>query len=188
MPAAVDISQGTIEQAARGDSGAFAEIVRAHQAMVYSVAWHFLRDEALAEELAQDVFLHLYRSLGGIESPSHLLSWLRKVACHRAIDQSRRRKFRPRVGLDQAPEPSTAPSNDDPLMASQLDRLISALPERSRAIVVLRYQEDLEPGEIAATLGIPVGTVKSNLHRSLAVLRSRLQRKLAPGRAKGVLG
>jgi RNA polymerase sigma-70 factor (ECF subfamily) len=188
MPVAVEISQGTLEQAARGDSAAFAEIVHVCQSMVYSIAWHFLRDEALAEELAQDVFLHLYRSLNAIESPSHLMSWLRKVACHRAIDQSRRRKFRPRLGLDQAPEPSQAPLERDPLMASQLDRLVAGLSERSRAIVVLRYQEDLEPGEIAETLGIPVGTVKSNLHRTLAVLRTRLERKLAPGRTKGALG
>ena len=69
-------------------------------------------------------------------------------------------------------------------MASQLERLVAGLPERARAIIVLRFQEDLEPQEIAETLGIPVGTVKSNLHRTLAVLRSRLERKW---KVKGVL-
>jgi RNA polymerase sigma-70 factor, ECF subfamily len=178
MPAASEVNQAILEEAARGDSGAFAGIVRAYQSLVYSIAWNFLRDQALAEELAQDVFLHLYRSIGEIETPGHLGSWLRKVACHRAIDQSRRRKHRPRVGLDQAPEPSQAPVEADPLMSGQLERLVADLPERSRAIVVLRYQEDLDPAEIADTLGIPVGTVKSNLHRTLALLRSRLERKL----------
>jgi RNA polymerase sigma-70 factor (ECF subfamily) len=124
------------------------------------------------------VFLHLYRTIGEIETPHHLGSWLRKVACHRAIDQSRRRKYRPRIGLDHAPEPSEPPVQADPLLAGQLERLVADLPERARAIVVLRYQEDLEPTEIAETLHIPVGTVKSNLHRTLALLRSRLERKI----------
>jgi len=56
-------------------------------------------------------------------------------------------------------------------------RLIARLPERSRMIVILRFQEDLDPAEIAEVLGIPLGTVKSNLHRSLAVLRGKLQRE-----------
>jgi RNA polymerase sigma-70 factor (ECF subfamily) len=178
MPAASDISQAVIEQAAQGEPGAFADIVRAYQSVVYGIAWNFLRDEALAEELAQDVFLHLYRHIGEIETPGHLGSWLRKVACHRAIDQARRRKYRPRVGLDQAPEPSQPPVEADPLLSGQLERLVADLPERARAIVVLRYQEDLEPTEIAETLHIPVGTVKSNLHRTIALLRSKLERKL----------
>jgi RNA polymerase sigma-70 factor (ECF subfamily) len=63
------------------------------------------------------------------------------------------------------------------LLAGVLKRLVARLPERSRMIVVLRFQEDLEPAEIAEMLSIPLGTVKSNLHRSLALLRARLERE-----------
>jgi RNA polymerase sigma-70 factor (ECF subfamily) len=63
----------------RAGEGEFARLVRQHQAMVFSVAWHFLRDRALAEELAQEVFLALYQHLGTLESPEHILFWLRKV-------------------------------------------------------------------------------------------------------------
>ena len=155
--------------------------------MVFSIAYHFLRDRPLAEELAQEVFLHLHKNRRAIESASHLVYWLRKVTTHRCIDQARRRKLRPRISLteylERAPEPAAASLPADPLLAERLRRLIAGLPERSRMIVILRFQEDLEPGEIAETLGIPLGTVKSNLHRSLAVLRGKLERE-AKGAAR----
>jgi RNA polymerase sigma-70 factor (ECF subfamily) len=166
----------TLARARRGDQDAFAALVRQHQAMVFSIAWHFLQDRAAAEELAQEVFLHLFRNLRAIQSAAHLTFWLRKVAGHRCIDQSRRLRLRPRVGLEDAPEPAAARAGGDLLLAGMLDKLVSGLPERSRMIVILRYQEDLEPAEIAQVLDIPVGTVKSNLHRSLAVLRGKLER------------
>ncbi len=149
--------------------------------MVFSMAYHFLRDRSLAEDLAQDVFLHLHKNLRAIQSPSHLLYWLRKVTSHRCIDHARRQKLRPRVSLteylERAPEPASYAPSADPLLARVLRRLIARLPERSRMIVILRYQEDLEPAEIAGMLNIPLGTVKSNLHRSLALLRARLERE-----------
>ena len=159
----------------------FADIVREHQAMVFSIAYHFLRDRPVAEELAQEVFLHLHKNMRAIESSAHLARWLRKVTTHRCIDQARRLKLRPRVSLteylERAPEPAAAGRESDPMLTETLRRLIAALPERSRMIVILRFQEELEPAEIAETLGIPLGTVKSNLHRSLAVLREKLERE-----------
>ncbi|MGH9722359.1 MAG: RNA polymerase sigma factor [Bryobacteraceae bacterium] len=165
-----------LRRAAAGEESAFEAVVREHQAMVYSIAWHYLHDRASAEELAQEVFLHLHRNIESIESPAHLLHWLRRVACHRAIDQSRRLKFRPRAGLDSAPEPVSIAHYRDPMLKRLLERLLGTLPERSRMIVVLRYQEDMEPTEIAGVLEMPVGTVKSSLHRALAVLRGRFER------------
>ena len=166
---------------AGGDGTAFAGILRDHQAMVFSIAWRFLHDRPLAEELAQEVFLHLHRNRSSIESPSHLVYRLRKVTTHRCIDQARRRKLRPGVSLteylEKAPEPPAAGSAADPLLAGVLRRLVASLPERSRMIVILRFEEDLEPAEIAGLLDIPIGTVKSNLHRSLAVLRGKLERE-----------
>ena len=161
--------------------GGFGAIVREHQGMVFSIAYHFLRDRPVAEELAQEVFLHLHKNMRAIESPSHLVYWLRKVTTHRCIDQARRQKLRPRISLteylERAPEPAAASRTADPLLEGMLRRLIAGLPERSRMIVILRFQEDLDPAEIAEVLGIPLGTVKSNLHRSLAVLRGKLQRE-----------
>lgn len=169
-------AEDALQQAALGDQAAFASLVREHQAMVYSICWHYLHDRAAAEELAQEVFLTMHQSLGQIESARHLTWWLRRVTTNRCIDQTRRGKLRPRVGLDQAPEPAAPPQRADPMLSGLLERLVAGLPERARMIVILRYQEEMEPAEIAEALDIPVGTVKSNLHRSLAVLRNKLER------------
>ena len=75
--------QLALTKSAQGDSLAFAELVQEHQAMVFSIAYHFLRDAALAEDLAQEVFLELYQGLAGIQSGAHLLYWLRRVTANR---------------------------------------------------------------------------------------------------------
>jgi RNA polymerase sigma-70 factor (ECF subfamily) len=111
-------AEETLARATAGDESAFAEIVREHQAMVFSLARHFLRDRSLAEELAQEVFLDLYRHLAAIKSPAHLKLWLRKVTSHRCIDQTRRQQARPQVSLDELPEPVAARSAWWPLCRS----------------------------------------------------------------------
>ena len=95
-------------RALAGDRSAFAELVRKHQAMVFSIALHSLRDAALAEELAQEVFLDLYEHLRDLQSAAHVEFWLRKVASRRCIDYVRRRRRQPSIGLEDAPEPATA--------------------------------------------------------------------------------
>jgi RNA polymerase sigma-70 factor (ECF subfamily) len=153
----------------------FARIVEENQSMVFSIALRYLRDRQGAEELAQDVFLQLYQQLGRIESPAHATWWLRRAICHRSIDEVRKRNLRPRVGLESVPEPASHEAQPDHLLRDRLRQLVGTLPEKARAVVLLRYQEDLDPGEIAEILEMPVSTVKSHLHRSLAVLRGKLR-------------
>jgi len=159
----------------------FAGVLADNQSLVFSLALRFLRDRAAAEELAQDVFLQLYRQLGQIESASHATSWLRRAICHRCIDEARKRRLRPRVALEDVPEPSSESRNPDTFLNDRLRRLIGDLPENARAVVLLRYQEDLDPSDIAAMLEMPVSTVKSHLHRSLAALRTRLSKQAVCG-------
>jgi RNA polymerase sigma-70 factor (ECF subfamily) len=155
----------------------FGELMREHRAMVFSVAWHFLHDRELAEETAQDVFLSLHTHLAGLETPAHAAFWLRKVAVQRSIDAARKRQRRPQVALADVAEPSVRPPAGDPMLGEMLRRLIATLPETPRMAMILRYQEDLDPAEIAETMGIPLGTVKSHIQRSLALLRGKLERR-----------
>jgi RNA polymerase sigma-70 factor (ECF subfamily) len=155
----------------------FGELMREHRAMVFSVAWHFLHDRDLAEETAQDVFLSLHKNLADIETPAHAGHWLRKVAVQRSIDAARKRSRRPQVALEDVAEPSVRPAAGDPMLSGMLRRLIATLPETPRMAMILRYQEDLDPAEIAETMGIPLGTVKSHIQRSLALLREKLERR-----------
>lgn len=166
----------SLRQAARGDTGAFEHIVCAYQAMVFSIVCHFLGDPGRAEELAQEVFLELHQNLKRIQSPAHLRFWLRRVASHRSIDWLRRGRLE-EISLEDAPElaaPFSAP--EDPLLAEKLQRLLQALPERARMMVILRFQEELELHEISEVMAMPLNTVKSGLRRALAVLQSKLNR------------
>lgn len=152
----------------------FARVLAENQSLVFSLALRFLRDRATAEELAQDVFLQLYGQIRRIENPAHATWWLRRAICHRCIDEARKRRLRPRVGLESVPEPSAESRDADPFLNDRLRRLVAELPENARIVVLLRYQEDLDPTEIAEVLSMPIGTVKSHLHRSLTVLRAKL--------------
>lgn len=165
----------TLSRAKNGDQTAFADLVREHQAMVFSLAHYFSRDRATAEDLAQEVFIHLYQNLASIESPAHLKFWLRRVTGHRCIDHARKSKVKT-VSVDEAPEPVTSGDFGDSLMTEALRRIVATLPEKPRLVVTLRYQEDLDPTEIAKLLEMPLNTVKSHLRRSLVILREKVTR------------
>ncbi len=155
-------------------SRAFEAAVHEHQSMVFSVAYHFLQDHAAAEELAQEVFLELHKHWDEIESKEHRLYWLRKVASRRCVDHARRRKLRNHASLEDVPEPFTLMPATDPVLKRYIEQLLEKLQETPRMIVILRYQEGLEPAEIADLLDMPVATVKSHLQRALALLRKKL--------------
>lgn len=167
-----------LTRSVQGDSQAFAELVREHQGMVFSIAYHFLQDRSLAEDLAQEVFLELYQSLDCIQSPAHLMYWLRRVTANRCIDQGRKKLRRRELALEDAPEPSTPSPVADTLLLERLQQSLASLPEKQRLVVIMRFQEGLGPAEIAEALDMPVNTVKSTLHRSLADLRKGLTRKI----------
>lgn len=166
----------TLERARHGDHGAFAALVREHQSMVFSLALGFFRNRATAEDVAQDVFLELFGQLDRIESGAHVKFWLRRVTSNRCIDRARSAAHRLEVGMDEVPERSNSAAEQgaDPWRDEALRRLVTELPPAARAVMLLRYQEDLNVSEIATVLGMPLNTVKSHLRRSVAALRSRL--------------
>ena len=156
----------------------FADVLRGQQSMVFSIAYHFLRDRSAAEEVAQDVFLQLHRHFDTLENDTHISFWLRRVASNRCIDYVRKRKSQPAIGLDDAPAPSVDGEPQDHFLNRRLQALIASLPEKPRMVMVLRYQEDLMPEEIASVMDMPVRTVKSHLQRSLAMLREKIGRSM----------
>jgi len=162
----------------------FRDLVEAHQSRVYSIAYRILQDRGTAEEVAQDVFLALYRNLERIESSEHLLAWLRRVAVQRATDACRHRASRVDFAADEFREDrldaSVPPDRNGSAATSGLshvEQLVTSLPPMQRVVVLLRYQEDMLPAEIAALLSMPMGTVKSNLQRALKLLQIKLERQ-----------
>jgi RNA polymerase sigma-70 factor, ECF subfamily len=165
------VARDSLSQAQSGDSLAFATLVRGHQRLVYSLALRMLSDPHKAEDLAQEVFMQLHRRLALIQSDTHLLFWLRKVTTHLAIDRLRQEPRHEVVPLDGEPGIASEAMETDPLLQRRLRGLIARLAPAPRAVVLLRYQEDLDPSEIAETLDMSINTVKSHLRRSLEALR-----------------
>lgn len=174
VPEAIEFP-ATLTRAQAGDHDAFAELIERHEAMVYSLAYHFFNDRSRAEEVAQDVFLQLYRNLDSLETEAHVLFWLRQVTTRRCIDQVRRSRMKA-VSLDDAGELHAVDRNADFFLDRRLKQSIQELPDVQRALVTLRYQEDLDPSEICRIVGMPVNTVKSHLHRALQALRRKLEK------------
>lgn len=178
VPRAADPDPDALLVRARGgDIDAFRRLVRLHQGRVFSIALRHTGRRSEAEELAQDAFVQLHGALAHIEDASHLLHWLLRTVVHRCIDRQRHARRRPRlVPIDCAPEAADAAAGegaDDPLASAHLRRLLLELKPDARAVLLLRFQEDQDPADIAVTLGMSVNTVKSHLRRSLDWLRTR---------------
>ena len=160
----------------------FRVVVDRHKSMVFSIAYRMLGDYGIAEEVAQDVFLELYRWMDRLESEAHILFWLRRTATHRATDAIRRRNLRPEAAAEEWEESfdravlsggGRGSERGSMSLSAQLERALLTLPQQQRAAVVLRYQEELSPDEIARVTGDTVPAVKSNLQRGMALLRRK---------------
>lgn len=171
------VQSSLLPLAQSGDRLAFQRLVEQHQARVFGVALRLVGRHADAEELAQDVFVQMHGALARMQSPAHLMHWLLRTVAHRSIDRLRQLARQGRKlplealgdGLEaRAPEPG-----HDPLAAAGLQRLLLQLQPDARAVMILRYQEDLDPSDIAAVLDMPIPTVKSHLRRSLEWLRTQ---------------
>jgi RNA polymerase sigma-70 factor (ECF subfamily) len=166
--------EDVLSRAMAGEAAAFGLLVRQHQRTVFSLALRMLSDRHQAEDLAQEVFLQLHRSLASISSTAHLVFWLRKVTVNRAIDRLRREPKITAVPLEEADGLAGEGSDQDPLLARRLRTLVDQLAPAPRAVLLLRYQEDMDPTQIAAALSMSINTVKSHLKRSLAELRKQM--------------
>src|SRR6202012_481529 len=163
----------------------FEQLVEQHQSMVFSLALRMTGARGLAEEVAQDAFLELDKHLRSIESAEHALFWLRRVTMSRATDALRRRRVR---GMDlwvEIEERHGLPTEDTGVgprlvsgLGSRLEALLTTLPEAQRAAILLRYQEELTPEEIAKALDAPLATVKSHLQGGLKLLRAKAESQL----------
>jgi RNA polymerase sigma-70 factor (ECF subfamily) len=175
-PPPADPAVDGLARARAGDAEGFRVLLRLHQSRIFSIALRFTGRRAEAEELAQDVFLQLHGALAQIESAAHLTHWLLRTVTHRCIDRQRREKRRPHLVPIEAVHDladATAGETGDPLARARLRRMLLDLSPDARAVMLLRYQEDLDQTDIASALGMSVNTVKSHLRRSLETLRAQ---------------
>ncbi len=169
-----------IEAAKTGDQEAFRQIVERYQGAVYNLAYRMLGTPEEAEDAAQEIFVRIYRQLGRYDMERKFSTWTLAVATNYCIDQLRRRRLQlvPLENIipwakarDSGPE-GEALSRES---RDEMQKVLIRLPEKYRAPLVLRYWEDLSCAEIADVLGIPEGTVKTQIHRARKQLGKMLE-------------
>ncbi len=173
----------TAARAAAGDGPAFRALVDAWSGRVAGFCRRMTFDAALSEDLAQEVFLHLYQALPRYDPSRPFAPWMRRVMANCVLNRLRARPPRalPLTGADGADLPIADGRARDPAAAAadaeDLARIrlhLARLPEGWRAVVALRYTEGLSVAEIAETLDLPANTVKTRLFRARAALRAAL--------------
>jgi RNA polymerase sigma-70 factor (ECF subfamily) len=167
-----------IELIRSGDSHRFALLVERHQNRLFQFTLSLLRNHQDAEDVAQETFVAAFRKLGSFEGRSSFFTWLRRLAYNASIDHLRRQKSRKSDLSVPDVEALGAAQNENPL--SQLEEretvdavraAINRLAEEQRAIVCMRDIDGMDYSEIAAVLEIPIGTVRSRLHRARLELK-----------------
>ena len=170
-----------VEQLQNGDLSALGEIYNRHHRMVYQTAFAITGDPEAASDLSQDVFLRLYRFAKHIDSERPLEPWLYRMTANLSYTWVKRNRLGPRLISAMvdwiqpaARKPSPQDLTEQKELWEQVERAISALPLPQRVVVVLYYLNDLSLQEIADTLDIPLGTVKSRLHYGRKAVKRRL--------------
>jgi RNA polymerase sigma-70 factor (ECF subfamily) len=164
-----------VVRAQRGDHDAFGVLAGAFVARLDAAARLILRDHELARDAVQEGFLRAWRNLPTLRDPDRFEGWLRSLVVRSCIDVLRRRGRRP-IEVELLPIDGPAVADIASIVADRelLDLALGRLHPEQRAVVVLHYYFGLPLPEVARTLGIPLGTAKSRLHRSLAAMRAAI--------------
>ena len=162
-----------VEQAREGDHDAFAALVGASIARLDAAARLILRDPELARDAVQEAYFKAWRDLPALRDPDRFDAWTYRLTVNACLDVFRRRRRRPvEVELTPLIAPAIGDASGEQADRDQLDGALRALEPEWRAIVVLYYYLGMPLPDVAESLGIPLGTAKSRLHRALAALRA----------------
>lgn len=174
------------------DERAFRELIDAHRDRVFNITYRMLGNRAESEDVTQEVFISVFKTIESFREESKFSTWLYRVAvnaCKNRIKYLARRHDRDRDELDETSQATNGAVNGAPVRAAQPDKALASmqmekllqqaiadLDEDQRAVVILRDVEELSIEEICEITNLPDGTVKSRLHRARLVLRKKMQR------------
>ncbi len=160
-----------VERARQGDHDAFAELAGAAITRLDTSARLILRDRELARDAVQEALIRAWRDLPGLRDPDRFDAWLHRLTVHACLDLVRRQRRRPmEVELNPIFD-GVVEDASDLALRDELDRAMARLEPEHRAVLVLRYYIGLPLPDAARSLGIPLGTAKSRLHRAIAAIR-----------------
>jgi RNA polymerase sigma-70 factor (ECF subfamily) len=179
-----NVDSDLISRAAAGDASAFQSLVERHRSMVYRVAYQFAGNHHDAEDIAQEVFIKVYRSLERFRQDAQLSSWMYRIVMNACIDHRRRHAPAGAAPFGEEAEhkmlntPEEAPDPEDRAYAGELGEVleseIARLPKGQRIVFVMRHHQGMKLCEIAVALGLAEGTVKRQLHAAVHRLRQAL--------------
>ena len=182
------MDRALIELAQHGDREAYARIASTSSHRWFALALRILRDHETARDVLQGALVQIWRDLPTLREPDLFDAWSRKVVVN-ACRSARRRPRLPIASIDRAPsEPMVGDSQASVAVRDEVERAFARLSVDHRAVLVLQYYEDLPLAEIAASLGISEGTVKSRLHAARRAMRAAIEADARlPVRAEGRL-
>ena len=173
----VDDGVAAVDRVLRGDVAAFAEIVERWQDPLVALAYRFCHDRSRAEDMAQEAFVRAFRALHQWRREAAFSTWLFALATNVYRADLRRRRA-PLVSIDEVADPAdafdVAADHEDSDRRAAVRRALHALPARYRDVLVLFYFHEMDVERTAASLGVPVGTVKARLSRGREILRRKL--------------
>ena len=171
---------GEVQRAMGGDHDAYAALVGAASRRLYALACLILRDSDRAEDATQEAFVRAWREIPRLREAGRFDAWLRRLVVNACYDEGRHVKRRAEVSLLHASERFTADTASAMAETDRVERAFRQLPLDQRAVLVLQHYIQLSHSEMADTLGIPIGTVKSRLHRALGEMRTSVETDPTP--------
>ena len=168
-----------LERIRAGDGAAFDQIVDRYERRVFAIAVRICRHHEDARDVTQDVFVTALRSLGSFRGDAQLSTWLHRVTVNASLDLVRRRQRREGPDLEEigerpASEPGPEVAAIESVRAREVHRALGRIPPDQRAVIALHDLQGLDYSEVADALEVPVGTVKSRLHRARLALAREL--------------
>jgi len=177
-----------LQRIRKGDESAFNQLVLKYRHRVMGVAARMLKDRSEAEDLSQDVFVKVYHSLKTFKGEALFSTWLHRITANSCLTHRKKRRFESRGGAAMDEPAALLPdreSNPHDLLEKKelrlsLERAIQELPREQRMVLILRDIEGLSYEDIADSLSLELGTVRSRLHRARLAVQANLQRVVAP--------
>ena len=173
-----EAERALIERCRSGEERAFAELVDTHKDLVHAMIWRLARDRSQADDLAQDVFLKVHRGLPYFRGEARLSTWIYRIVINVCSQARTRRPREISLDEDRGGRP-IEPRRDDAAfgemeLRDRLDKAMAKLPDQYRVLIAAHHLDGVQYEALAEALGIPLGTVKTHLHRAKRRLRELL--------------
>lgn len=166
-----------VERCRSGDQAAFRELVEQYQGLVYGLVARSLSDPSRAEEVAQEVFLRVHRGLPYFRGDARLSTWIYRIAANAVAAERTAPRTEPLEGTGERPREFGARDRrfDDLVMRDRVEKALRRLPPHYRVLISGHYMKGMKYEDLAEALGLPLGTVKTHLHRAKRQLRALLE-------------